>query len=1028
MNPAREKALFNLSDWALEHQQLVTCLMLMIVAAGIFSYEKLPRNEDPAFTIKTAVIAAQWPGATLTDTVNLVTDTLEKKLQEIPELDYIESETRAGQSFIYVNLRDDTPPKKVPDIWYQVRKKMQDIAPTLPQGVSGPEVNDEFDNTFGTIYGFTAEGFSPHELRDRVEDVRRALMNLPDIGKITLIGEQEEQIVIAFSPQKLAGMGLDMQQVMAALTTQNTVVPAGTLRTPQDNIALRVSGAFQSEASLRDITLNIGGHYIPLTDIATLSRQPIEPPALAFRVNGQPAIGLAIAMAPTGNMLRFGQAIAQRMTIIQSQLPYGIDVTKVADQSTVVKQAVHGFVKVLIEAIAIVLAVSFVSLGLRAGLVVAAAIPLVLAMTFTGMMLADIGLQRISLGALIIALGLLVDDAMITVEAMVSRLEAGDNLRRAATYAFETTAFPMLTGTLVMIAGFIPVGFAASSAGEYCYSLFAVVLMALLSSWVVAILFSPLTGTWLLPRRLATHTRSPDKFMRGYHRMLLNVLHHRWKTLALALTLLVVSMLGATFLQGEFFPTSDRPELLVSLTLPANASQTETAHQTQRLEQALSRNLNVDHLSSYVGGGAIRFYLPMDVLQDNENTAQLVVVAKDLAARDRLSQQLNEILRQQFSDIVTRVSPLELGPPVGWPIKYRISGPDYTNVRHLAYQLATVVGRQPSAREVNLTAGEPQRVMTFQVNQIEARALGLSSNSVAEMLNTLWSGSVMTQVRDGNHLIDVVLRGSDAERENMNTLQSLTLTTPAGKKVPLARIASPVWGVEDPVIWRRQRLPFITVQTDLAPGVHAQALSQALRPDIDALRATLPAGYRIDEGGASTESDKGNRSVYAVLPVTLFAMLFLLMVQLKRFSRMLLALMMAPFGLPGIVAAMLPTGTPMGFVALLGVIALAGMIIRNAIILIGEVDNHSRQGLARDDAIVAAALHRARPILLTACAAILGMIPIAHQVFWGPMAYAIIGGLVFATLVTLTLLPAALSLIMQRENSAQRSICTTPTA
>lgn len=1027
MNPAGKKTGFNLSDWALNHQQTVTFFMLMIIAAGIFSYEKLPRNEDPAFTIKTTVIAAQWPGATLTDTVNLVTDTLEKKLQEIPGLDYIESETRAGQSFIYVNLRDDTPPAKVPDIWYQVRKKMQDIAPALPQGALGPNVNDEFDNTFGTIYGFTAEGFTPRELRDRVEDVRRSLMNLPDIGKITLIGAQEEQIVIAFSPQKLAGMGLDVQQVMAALSEQNNVVPAGTLRTDRDNIALRVSGALRSEESLRDITLNIGGRYLPLTDIATLSRQPVEPPALAFRVNGQPAIGLAIAMAPAGNMLRFGQAITQRMTAIQSQLPYGIELTQVANQSAVVEQAVHGFIKVLIEAIAIVLAVSFVSLGLRAGLVVAAAIPLVLAMTFTAMMLTDIGLQRISLGALIIALGLLVDDAMITVEAMVSRLEAGDNLRRAATYAFKTTAFPMLTGTLVMIAGFIPVGFAASSAGEYCFSLFAVVLMALLSSWIVAILFSPLTGTWLLPRRLPAHAHAQGTLMRAYHRMLLHVLHHRWKTVALAMALLALSMLGATFLQGEFFPTSDRPELLVSLTLPANASQTETERQTQLLEQALVRNPNVVRLSSYVGGGAIRFYLPMDVLQDNENTAQLVVVAKDLAARDRLKQQLHEILTQQFSDIVTRISPLELGPPVGWPIKYRVTGPDYANVRHIAQQLATIVGQQPATREVNLTAGEPQRVMTFQVNQIEARALGLSSSSVAEMLNTLWSGRVVTQVRDGTHLIDVVLRGNDAERQNMGTLQSLMLTTPAGKKVPLARIASPVWGVEDPVMWRRQRLPFISVQTDVAPGIHAQALSQTLRPRIDALRATLPAGYSIDEGGASTESDKGNRSVYAVLPVTLLAMLFLLMVQLQRFSRMLLALMMAPFGLPGIVAAMLPTGTPMGFVALLGVIALAGMIIRNAVILISEVDNHSRQGVAREDAIVAAALHRARPILLTACAAILGMIPIAHQVFWGPMAYAIIGGLILATLVTLTLLPAALSLIMQREKNTPRTMSNTST-
>ncbi|MDX5630509.1 MULTISPECIES: efflux RND transporter permease subunit [unclassified Brenneria] len=1024
MKAADLKSSFNLSAWALKNQQLVTFFMLLIMGAGILSYQQLPRNEDPAFTIKTAVVSTQWSGATIDDTVNLVTDTLEKKLQETPYLDYVESETRAGQSTIFVNLRDDTPPEKVPDIWYQVRKKMQDIVVSLPQGVQGPAVNDEFDDTFGTIYGFTAEGFTQRELRDRVDEVRLSLMMLPDIGKISLLGEQEEQIVIAFSPRKLAGMGLDLQQVTDALKAQNEVVPAGTLRTDRENIALRVSGALGSVESLRAVTLHIDGHYIPLTDIAAVSLQRAEPPAPIFKVNGQPAIGLAVSMAPTGNMLRFGEALNARMAEIQAQLPHGIEVTNVADQSAVVKQAVSGFVRVLIEAVVIVLAVSFVSLGLRAGLVVAAAIPLVLAMTFAGMMLAGIGLQRISLGALIIALGLLVDDAMITVETMVARLEAGDNRWRAATCAFETTAFPMLTGTLVMIAGFIPVGFAASSAGEYCFSLFAVVLMALLCSWVVAILFSPLTGTWLLPDTLKSHAgekgRQPGRLMRFYRRLLAWVLGHRLATLGLALAFFALSVFGTTFMQGEFFPSSDRPELLVSLSLPANSAQSETQRRTSLLEKTLAGNENIDHYSTYVGTGAIRFYLPMDVLSDNENIAQLVVVAKDLAARDRLIRQLNETLAREFGDITTRVSPLELGPPVGWPVKYRVSGPDYQKVRELARKLAGVIGKNPAAREVNLTAGEPERVITLRVNQTEARAAGVSSTTLAETLNTVWSGSVMTTVRDRNRLIDVVLRGNDAERLDTGSIESLMLTTSGGQKVPLSRVATPVWHVDDPVVWRRQRLPFITVQTDLAPGMRAEGVSQALLPAVDALRAELPPGYGIEEGGTVAESDRGNSSVYTVLPVTLGAMLILLMIQLQTFSRMLLALLMAPFGLPGIVAAMLPTGTPMGFVALLGIIALAGMIIRNAVILISEVDSNTRQGLDREDAIIKAAQHRARPILLTACAAILGMIPISHQVFWGPMAYAIIGGLMFATLVTLTVLPASLSLVMQAEKTALR--------
>ncbi|MDU4747275.1 efflux RND transporter permease subunit [uncultured Pantoea sp.] len=1006
---------FNLSGWALAHQQLVIFFMLLVMAAGVLSYEHLSRNEDPAFTIKTAVISAQWPGADVDTTVQLVTDVLEKKVQEIPSLDAVESETRAGQTVIYVNLRDDTSPAAVAGIWYQLRKKMQDIAPSLPQGVQGPAVNDEFDDTFGTIYGFTAEGFTSRELRDRVDNLRRSLADLPDIGKTRLLGVQEQQVVIAFSPRRLDGMGLDLQQVSDALRSQNDVVPAGSLRTDRENIALRVSGTLTSVASLQAVTLHIGQRFIPLTDLATISLQSAEPPAPEFRVNGVPAIGLAISMAATGNMLDFGQQLDRRMTRLASQLPHGITLTRVADQSAVVKTAVSGFVRVLGEAIVIVLAVSFVSLGLRAGLVVAAAIPLVLAMTFTGMLLAGIGLQRISLGALIIALGLLVDDAMITVEAMVARLEAGDSKWQAATYAFKTTAFPMLTGTLVMIAGFIPVGFAASSAGEYCYSLFVVIALALLCSWVVAILFSPLTGSWLLSVGSIKAHRPPGILMRAYHRLLAAILQRRFITLGAALAVLAVSLYATTFMQGEFFPSSDRPELLVSLTLPANAAQAETARRTERLEQSLHNDPDVANFTSYIGSGAVRFYLPMDVLLDNENTAQLVVVAKDLAARDRLRRRLERRLANSFGDITTRVSPLELGPPVGWPLKYRITGTDNARVRQAADQLAAVIARSPFTREVNLTAGEPERAITLAVNQTAARAVGVSSDSIARTLNTVMSGSVVTTLRDRNRLIDVVLRGNDAGRQDTAVLAGLMLTTASGQKIPLSQVATLQWGVDDPVIWRRQRLAYITVQTDIAPGQRAETVSAQLAPQVDALRATLPAGYGIEEGGVVAESDKGNGSVFALLPVTICAMLVLLMIQLQRFSSMLLALCMAPFGLPGIVLAMLPAATPLGFVALLGIIALAGIIIRNAVIMISEVDANTRAGLAADEAIRQAAHHRVRPILLTACAAILGMIPISHQVFWGPMAFAIIGGLVSGTLVTLTVLPAALSLLMNRK-------------
>lgn len=1004
---------FNLSAWALKEQPLVIFLMLASILGGVWSYMNLGRNEDPPFTIKTMVVQAYWPGASATDTANLLTDKLEEKLEETPHLDRLDSYSRAGEAVIFVNLRDDTPPAKVDDIWYQVRKKMADVSPTLPQGVQGPFFNDEFGDTFGIIYGFTADGFSLRELRDRVDSVRARLLTTPDIGKVQLIGVQEEQIIVEFSPRRLAAMGLDEQMVMQALAAQNAVEPAGTVRLPDEKVALRVSGAFASEETLRQVTLRANGRFVRLADITTITRIPADPPAPLFRVNGQPALGLAISMAPTGNLLAFGQSIKARMADIAQTLPHGIEVTQVADQAVVVKQAVNGFVKVLVEAIAIVLAVSFLSLGTRAGLVVTLSIPIVLALTFIGMELTGIGLQRISLGALIIALGLLVDDAMITVEAMVSRLEEGWALSRAATFAYESTAFPMLTGTLVMIAGFIPVGFAASSAGEYCFSLFMVVLISLVASWIVAVLFSPLIGTWVLPRTMAhQHAMQEGRMMRTYGKVLAWSLTHRGATIALAIGIFMLSLLGAGKLEQQFFPPSDRPELLVSLTLPQNASLDATQREAEKLETLLKNDPEVERFSTYVGSGAIRFYLPMDVLLTNDNITQTVVVTKGLEERDRVRSRLEAAFVRDFPDLVSRATPLELGPPVGWPLKYRVTGPDIAKVQDIAQKLSNVMAGNPSTRDINLTAGEPQKRIEILVDQTQARAVGLSSQQVASALSAVFSGTSITAVRDGNRLVAVVARAEAAERNDLATIANLQISGAGGQQVPLRQIAQLRFGVEQPVIWRRQRMPIITVQSDVAPGVQAATVSAQLTPSIRALSDTLPEGYAIAEGGTIEESGKGNASIIATLPVMLMVMMALLMVQLRSFSRLALALAMAPFGLIGIVAAMLPTGMPMGFVAQLGVIALAGMIIRNAVILIEEVDGNIAHGMLIPDAITAAARHRARPIVLTACAAILGMVPIAHQVFWGPMAYAIIGGLTAATILTLTLLPCLLSLLL----------------
>jgi multidrug efflux pump len=1012
---------FNLSAWALKHQSFVVFLMILTVLGGIWSYQRLSRNEDPPFTIKTMVVSALWPGASTTDTVNLLTDKLEKKLSETPYLDFTQSYSRPGQSVIFVNLRDSTPPQEVADIWYQVRKKMQDIAPTLPQGVQGPFFDDEFGDTFGSIYAFQAEGFSKRELRDRVDAVRAEILSIKDIGKVNVLGVQEEEIVIEFSSSKLASLGIDPAAAVAAIQAQNAVTPTGIVRTPQENISLRVSGAFVSEKSLHDLTFKVDSRYIRLEDVATISRTLVDPPAPSVRVNGQPVLALAISMAANGDLLEFGATVKETMREIAAQLPHGIEMVQVADQTTVVKDAVGSFVKVLIEAIVIVLAVSFVSLGTRAGLVITASIPLVLAMTFFGMDLAGIGLQRISLGALIIALGLLVDDAMITVETMVSCLENGQDKSVAASHAYETTAFPMLTGTLVMIAGFIPVGFAASSAGEYTFSLFIVVLIALVASWIVAVLFSPILGTWILPDRMKHASHEGGRVMKAYRKSLDWSLSHRWLSLGIALVLLVASGFGATRLEQQFFPASDRPELLVSLTLPQNASRAATDARARQLEALLKADGDVDHFTTYVGSGSVRFYLPMDLLLENDNVSETVIVTKGVEERDAVRARLEQAMAKDFPDVITRVSPLELGPPVGWPLKFRVTGPDYAKVRELALQTAAVVDNHALTRDVNMTAGEPQRRVTVVVNQVEARALGMSSQSVASEIAAIFAGSTVTTVRDGDRLVNVVVKGIQADRTSVATIGNLQLRTGDGRTVPLRQVANVEYGFEEPVIWHRQGKPMIVVQADVPKGVQPATVAGELDTALSNLRAGLPIGYAITAGGMTEEAAKGNSSVFAVVPVMLIVIVFLLMVQLQSFSRMALAMAMAPFGLIGVVAAMLPTGTPMGFVAQLGVIALSGMIIRNAVILIQEVDQNVALGQPIRDAIVGAAVHRARPIVLTALAAILGMVPIAMQIFWGPMAFAIIGGLAGATVLTLTLLPCLmLWLLTAQEPKANR--------
>jgi multidrug efflux pump len=997
---------FNLSEWAIGHRSLVTYLMLVIAVAGIGSYLRLGRSEDPDFTVKTMVVQAVWPGATVSDTLEQITDRIERKLQETPSLDYLKSYTTAGRATIFVNLKDSTPPAQVPDIWYQVRKKVRDIRSTLPLGIVGPDFNDEFGDTYGIVYGFTADGFTHRQLRDYVDEIRKQLLELPDISKIDVLGAQDERVYVEFSTDQLAGLGIDRAALIAALQAQNAVTPAGVVQTGDEKILVRVSGAFRSEQDILAVNFVANHRIIRLGDIAHVTRGPADPAQPMFRVNGREGIGLAIAMRKGGDVLALGRNVAQAMTEITENLPVGIEPTLVADQPVTVEHAVDDFMEALWEAVAIVLAVSLVSLGLRAGAVVALSIPLVLAAVFVAMELFGIDLQRISLGALIIALGLLVDDAMITVETMVTRLEHGDDKEKSATFAYTSTAFPMLTGTLVTVAGFVPIGFARSAAGEYTFSIFAVVAIALIVSWFVAVLFAPLLGVWVLKKPKTVHSGEPGRIMRSFRRFLVLAMRARWVTVLVTLGLFAVALYGMRFVPQQFFPSSDRSELLVDLQLPENASIYATQDAAARVDTLLKGDQDVDHWSMYVGQGAVRFYLPLNVQLPNDFFAQAVVVTKGIKERERVKARLEQALATGFPGVVGRVYPLELGPPVGWPLQYRVSGPDPDRVRTIAFKVADLVGSASGARNVNYNWMEPARTVRVRVDQDEARLLGLSSQDLAQSLNTVVSGITATQMRSGIYLVDVLVRASADQRMSLSTIRTLQVPLPNGQTVPLTQIASIGYGQEYPIMWRRNRRPTVTVQADVMPGVQAATVVQALAPQIATLNTGLPHRYHIEVGGTVEESNKGETSVLAVAPLMLILMLTVLMIQLQSFNRLFLVLSVAPLGLVGVVAALLLSGKPLGFVALLGVLALTGMIAHNSVILIDQVEKEKERGRHPWDAVVEATAHRFRPILLTASAAILGMIPIAPTVFWGPMAYAIMGGLAVATLLTLVFLPA----------------------
>ena len=996
----------NLSEWSLKHHILMVFFMILVVVAGVHAYFHLGQNEDPEFTVKTMVVKAYLPGATIEETTLQLTDRLEKKLQETPSLDYLKSYTLPGETTIFVELLASTRPKDVPDIWYQVRKKVGDVRYQLPSETVGPYFDDEFGDTYGIIYAFTADGFSHRELKDAVEGIRSELLHVPDVAKVYTIGAQDEKYYIEFSPHRLAQIGISRSAILAALKTQNALMPSGTIDTEKEQIVLEPTGKFRTVDELANVTLYAGSRRLRLGDIADVRHGYSDPPTPLFRYNGADAVGLAVSMSKGGDVLRLEKNMAQAMDRLRVTLPVGIEEHLVANQPKVVHDAVNEFMEALFEAVGIVLGISFLSLGVRAGAVVAFSIPFVLAFVFVGMELCGIDLQRVSLGALIIALGLLVDDAMITVESMVSKLEEGWARAKAATFAYTSTAFPMLTGTLVTILGFFPIGLAKSAAGEYTFSLFAVVGMALIVSWFVAVLFAPVIGVRVLKENLPKQGVGGGKFARFFHRALLGAMTHPKTTVMVTLVLFGLSIAALPLVPKQFFPASERPELLVDLTLRQGSSILSTDELSRKMDAILSKDPDVDHWTSYVGRGAIRFYLPLDEQLPNDFFAQTVIVTKGPKVREHVRERLERALKEEFPEVVGRAYAMELGPPVGWPVQYRVSGPDADRVRGYAQHVAEIMAASPDVRTVNFNWGEEQRKLAIRVRQDEARRLGLSSSTIAQAVYSTVTGATATQIRDGIYLIDVVLRAQKDERASVEAIQTLDIPLPGGGSVPLGVVADVGYEQDYPLIWRRDRVPTMTIQADVRKGVMPETVVEQLQKNIETYKNTLPEGYRLVTGGTVEESAKSQNSVMAVIPIMTLLILAVLMVQLENFGHLVLVVCVAPLGLIGVVLGLLITRQPMGFVALLGVVALVGMIIRNSVILVHQIDMEKKSGLSDWDAVVAAATIRFRPIMLTAVAAILGMLPIAPTVFWGPMANAIMGGLAVATALTLLFLPA----------------------
>ena len=1012
---------FNLSRWALEHIPLTRYLIAVLLIGGLLAYKNLGQDEDPPFTFRAMVVQAYWPGATALQMAEQVTDKLEKKLQETPFIHEITSYSKPGHTLIILNLRESAPPKEVPQAWYQVRKKIGDIRGTLPPGVVGPFFNDEFGDTYGSIFALSGDGFTYAELKDYADLVRQQLLGVPKVSKVELFGVQDEKINIEFSHKKFAQLGLTIEQIANQIATQNVVEATGVLVTPTDNLQVRVSGALKTVKDLQELELRANNTTFRLGDFAVIKREYQDPPRDKMRFNGKEVIGLGVSMEKGGNIIQLGKNLEKTVDLMKAKMPVGIELHRVSNQPAAVTASVGEFLRTLVEAVLIVLAVSFVALGLhtkpkltldtRPGLVVALTIPLVLAVTFLFMRILDIDLHKISLGALIIALGLLVDDAIIAVEMMVRKMEEGHSRLEAATYAYTSTALPMLTGTLITVAGFLPIGLAASAAGEYTFSLFSVNAIALVTSWVVAVVFTPYIGYVLL--KVKPHSEG------GGHHELFDTPGYRkfraivnwcveWRKTTIVATMVVffLGVYGFKFIEKQFFPDSSRPELMVEMWSPEGTAFSQTERQAKKFEEFIGKQEGVASVTTYVGTGSPRFYLPLSQIFPQTNVSQTVVLAKDLKAREELRHKIAAIFKTDFPEIRGRVQLLPNGPPVPYAVQFRVTGTEVERVRAIADQVKDLMRANPNTTGVNDNWNESIKVLRLDLDQDKMRALGVTSQTVMRAANTILSGTPIGQFREGIRLIDIQVRQPLDERRTIAVLNDTYIPTNTGRSVPISQLARVHFVWEPGVVWREGREWAITVQSDVIEGVQGPTVSGQINPKLDALRAKLPPGYEIKVKGAASDSSAAEESIAANLPLAVFIIFTLLMLQLHSFSRSLLVFLTGPLGVAGAAMALLIMGRPLGFVANLGIIALFGMIIRNSVILVDQIEQDIKDGVPAWDAIVESAVRRCRPIILTAAAAALAMIPLSRSVFWGPMAVAIMGGLILATALTLLFLPA----------------------